>query len=105
MNHNKSSLLAVLLCSCLLLSGCTAQMPVSATEPTLTLPPVEQLYAAPIGDAALEYAATATLYLPRYDSNLLGALQAEVTFSEARPDAESLVRALLNQPETGTLSS
>ena len=105
MNHNKSSLLAVLLCSCLLLSGCTAQMPVSATEPTLTLPPVEQLYAAPIGDAALEYAATATLYLPRYDSNLLGALQAEVTFSEARPDAESLVRALLSQPETGTLSS
>lgn len=105
MNHKKSSLLAMLLCGCLLLSSCTAHTPVSTTEPTLTLPPVEQPYAAPIGDAALEYAAPATLYLPRYDSNLLGAFQTEVTFSEARPDAESLVRALLSQPETGTLSS
>lgn len=105
MNRFKQSLLALLLASCLLLSSCAGQTPVSTTEPTLTLPPVEQPYAAPIGDAALEYAATATLYLPRYDSNLLGAFQAEIPFSAARPDAESLVRALLNQTETGTLSS
>lgn len=105
MNRLKRGLLALLLCACLFLTACTGQMPVSSTEPTLTFPPAEQPYAAPIGDAALEYAATATLYLPRYGSNLLGAYQSEVTFSAARPDTESLVRALLNQPETGTLSS
>ena len=105
MNRLKKRYLALILSCCLFLPSCTAQTPVFPTEPTLTLPPVEQPYAAPIGDAALEYASTATLYLPRYDSNLLGALQAEVMFSAARPDAESLVRALLSQPETGTLSS
>ncbi|MBP3648362.1 MAG: GerMN domain-containing protein [Clostridia bacterium] len=105
MNHCKKGFLVILLCACLILSSCTGQMPTSTTEPTLTLPPVEQSYAAPIGDASLEYFSTATFYLPRYDSNLLGAFQAQVPFSAARPDTESLVRALLNQPETGTLSS
>ncbi len=105
MNNAKRCLLSLLLCSCVLLSSCTGQVPVSDTEPTLTLPPPTQQYAAPIGDAALEYTTSATLYLPRYDSHLLGAVQTEVTFSAARPDAESLVRALLSQPESGTLSS
>ncbi|MBR2925306.1 MAG: GerMN domain-containing protein [Clostridia bacterium] len=105
MNGNRCRLLAILLCCCLCISSCTAKMPESDTEPTITLPPIQQPYAAPIGDAALEYAASATLYLPRYDSNLLSAFQTEVTYSAARPDAESLVRALLNQPDTGTLSS
>ncbi len=103
MKSTKRSLLALLLC--LTLSGCSAQVPTSDTEPMLTLPPATQEYAAPIGDAALEYTASATLYLPMYHSNLLGALQTDVAFSAARPDAESLVRALLNQPETGSLSS
>ncbi len=105
MNRFKKGLLAVGMSGCLILSSCTAKLPVSDTSPTVTLPPVTQQYAAPIGDAALEYTSTATLYLPRYDSNLLGAYQTEVTFSAARPDSESLVRALLAQPETGTLSS
>ena len=105
MNRIQQSLVAVLLCCCLCLTGCTGQTPVSSTEPTLTLPPVEPHFTAPIGDAALEYAAPATLYLPRYGSNLLGAFQTEVTFSAARPDSESLVRTLLSQPDTGTLSS
>lgn len=103
MKHTKRSLLALLLC--LTLSGCSAQVPTSDTEPTLTLPPAEQEYAAPIGDAALEYTASATLYLPMYHNTLLGTIQKDVTFSAARPDAESLVRALLSQPETGSLSS
>lgn len=90
---------------CLVLSSCAAQVPVSDTEPTLTLPPVEQKFTAPIGDAALEYTAPATLYLPRYDGHVLGSMTVEVSFSAARPEAESLVRALLSQQETGTLSS
>lgn len=105
MNRIRYRLLVLMLCCSLCITGCTAKTPVSDTEPAITLPPVQQPYTAPIGDAALEYAASATLYLPRYDSHLLGAFQAEVTFSAARPDAESLVRALLNQPDTGTLSS
>ena len=105
MNRIQQGLIALFLCCCLCLTSCTAQTPVSSTEPTATLPPAQQHFTAPIGDAALEYAASATLYLPRYDSNLLGAFQAEVAFSAARPDSESLVRALLSQPDTGTLSS
>ena len=96
---------ALLMCAALLLTGCTGQVPTSDTEPTLTLPPAAFDLAAPVGEAALEYKASATLYLPRYDSTLLGARQTEVTFSAARPDSESLVRALLAQPDTGTLSS
>ena len=103
--NRKKRVMLMLLCLCFTLSSCTGQAPASTTEPTLTLPPVTQPYAAPIGDAALEYSAPATMYLPRYDGNLLGAFQSEVTFSAARPDSESLVRALLNQPETGALSS
>ena len=97
--------IALLLCLCLLLCSCKGQVPVSATEPTLTLPPVGQKYEAPVGDAALEYTADALLYLPRYDSNVLGSTLAQVSFSVARPQSESLVRTLLSQPETGTLSS
>ncbi len=98
-------IIALLVCAALLLSGCTGQVPASDTEPTITLPPASIDSAAPVGEAALEYTAQATLYLPRYDSTLLGAYQTEVTFSAARPDSESLVRALLAQPDTGTLSS
>ena len=98
-------IVALLVCAALLLSGCTGQVPASDTEPTITLPPASIDSAAPVGEAALEYTAPATLYLPRYDSTLLGAYQTEVTFSAARPDSESLVRALLAQPDTGTLSS
>ena len=47
--------LTALLLALLLLCSCSGQVPVSATEPTLTLPPVEQKYSAPVGDAALEY--------------------------------------------------
>ncbi len=101
----KQACIIFLLLCCLLLSSCSPQVPASQTEPTLTLPPVVQKFTAPVGDAALEYTAPATMYLPRYDGNVLGSIQTEVTFSAARPEVESLVRSLLNQPETGTLSS
>lgn len=98
-------IIALLMCAALLLTGCTGKVPASDTEPSITLPPATLDLAAPVGEAALEYTAPATLYLPRYDNTLLGAQQTEVTFSAARPDSESLVRALLAQPDTGTLSS
>ncbi len=97
--------LCLALASCLFLSSCAAQVPASDTEPTLTMPPVVQKHTAPIGDAALEYSAPATLYLPRYDNHVLGSTLAQVSFSAARPEAESVVRALLSQQETGSLSS
>lgn len=67
--------------------------------------PASQSYVAPIGDAALEYTADATLYLPRHSGSRLTAIVSPVTFSASRPRAESLVRALLNQSGTSTAAA
>lgn len=105
MKRNVKAFLSVLLCLGLACSGCSKKPPASDTEPSITLPPVQQPYTAPIGDALLEYSAPATLYLPRYGSNVLGSVLKQVSFSAARPQSESLVRALLNQQETSTHTS
>lgn len=105
MKRKHSAFAAVLVCLSLFLTGCTAQLPQSDTEPTITLPPVQQPYTAPVGDSLLEYTAPATLYLPRYGSHVLGSVVTEVSFSAARPQTESLVRALLNRQESSTHSS
>ena len=80
------------LCACQAGNG----LPASEASPEITLPPAVQSYVAPIGDAALEYTADATLYLPRHSGGRLTAVVSPVTFSASRPRAESLVRALLN---------
>ena len=88
-----------------LLCGCTSDgIPLQTDTPTVTLPPAATSHVAPIGDAALEYAADATLYLPRHDGMRLSAVTAQVTFSASRPHAESLVRALLNHTGDGVVS-
>lgn len=101
-------LLLVLLC-CLLglfLSSCSSTgLPVTDGKPTVTLPPAEIHFVAPIGDAALEYTREATLYLPSHDGIGLTTVSTEVSFSPVRPDAESLVRALLNHAGTKDASS
>ena len=83
------------LCACQAGNG----LPASEASPEITLPPAVQSYVAPIGDAALEYTADATLYLPRHSGSRLTAVVSPVTFSASRPRAESLVRALLNHKQ------
>lgn len=73
-------------------------------ETAVALPTAAETYAAPIGDAALEYTGTAAFYLPRHDGTRLISLTGDVTFSAARLDAESIVRALLLQPGDGVAS-
>mgnify|MGYP002740589128 FL=1 len=89
------------LCACQAGNG----LPASEASPEITLPPAVQSYVAPIGDAALEYTADATLYLPRHSGSRLTAVVSPVTFSASRPRAESLVRALLNHSGTSTAAA
>ena len=103
MQTKRTVLLALCLCICLTLSSCTflgTTLPITELEPDVTLPPAEVTHVAPIGDAALEYTAPATLYLPSHDGISLTAVETEVAYSPVRPRAESLVRALLSQPAT-----
>jgi len=77
----------------------------SKTDPLATLPPGAVSYAPPIGDAALEYKAEAILYLPAANGSRLISITEDVLFFTARPQAESLVRALLIHPGNDTVSS
>ena len=89
------------LCACQAGNG----LPASEASPEITLPPAVQSYVAPIGDAALEYTADVTLYLPRHSGSRLTAVVSPVTFSASRPRVESLVRALLNHSGTSTAAA
>ena len=73
-------------------------------EGEVDFPSIQIPYAAPIGDAALEYSREYTLYLPRYDGTHLLALTATVPCSAARLDAESVIRALLANEGNGVVS-
>ncbi len=70
-------------------------MPITDSTPSVTLPPAEVSFVAPIGDASLEYTSQATLYLPSRDGISLATTVAEVSYSPVRPDAETLTRVLL----------
>ena len=96
--------LCLLLCG-MLLSSCTnSGIPIHESDSSLVLelPPIESQFAAPIGDTALEYTAESSLYLPMHDGSRLITLIEEITYTVARPQAESLVRALLNHPGNGS---
>ena len=99
------SLLAVCLAAALLCSCAANGVPVTDAAPSVTLPPAKTSHVAPIGDAALEYTASATLYLPRHDGTRLYAVSTDVSFSFAKPVAESIVRALCAYPGDGVVSS
>lgn len=99
-------LFILLLCIILLTSGCTSiGLPITDSQPGVTLPPANVKYAAPIGDAALEYSEPCIIYLPNHDGISLTPLEVEVTFSLVRPAAESIVRALLAHGGTKEASS
>lgn len=97
-------LLCLVLCS-FLFSACTSGVPMSEDVPALTLPPNHTSYVAPIGDAALEYSAEFTLFLPRHDSDRLSGVPTEVMLSASKPIAESIVQALLLHEGDGIVSS
>ena len=105
MKRKPMALMALLCALCVLLCACSTRPPTAQVAPELTLPPALQSYVAPIGDAALEYTADATLFLPRHSGDRLTSFTSPVTFSAARPPAESLVRALLNHSGTDTAAS
>lgn len=105
MTKKPVAILAMVCALCLSLCSCTHELPSSQASPEITLPPALQGYVAPIGDAALEYTADATLYLPRHSEDRLAAFTGSVSFSAARPPAESLVRALMNHSGTDTTAS
>ena len=89
-------LLLLLICLLFLFSSCTSiGLPITDGVPSVTLPPAEVHYAAPIGDAALEYTDTALLYLPSHDGVSLSAVENEISFSLVRPAAETIIRSLL----------
>jgi Sporulation and spore germination. len=97
--------LFLMLALLLQLSGCQSAIPVIRTEDVESpafggLATPEMAYPAPSGDAHLEYYGTAALYLPRKDGTRLTARYAEMTFSAARHEAETVLRALLSFPET-----
>jgi len=104
----KQMLLLVLCAFCLfLLCGCVTSngLPITDIQPSVTLPPAQVNYAAPIGDAALEYTHSASLYLPSHDGISLTEVETEVSYSPTRPKAETLVRALLAHPSSKASAS
>lgn len=99
-------LLILLFCLLFLLCGCAGNgLPITDLSPDVTLPPAEMPYAAPIGDAALEFAATATLYLPSHDGISLVDIETDLSFSLVRPAAETVMRTLITQTGSKEYSS
>ncbi|MCI5957085.1 MAG: GerMN domain-containing protein [Clostridiales bacterium] len=106
MADKRTALAALLAVACVILCSCASSgLPVAEDVPSVTLPPASVSFVAPIGDAALEYTAPAYFYLPAHDGLQLIAVNAEAAFSPTRPDAESLVRALLAYAGDGTASA
>lgn len=94
--HKRCRLLAALLSLTLLLGGCTSlQKRATDSGAPAPLPTAAQPYAAPVGDAALDYTALVELYLPSVDGTRLLAQQAQVTLNHGRHPAEAVLRALM----------
>lgn len=96
MHVRRTLLFLCLLAAMLLLSSCAAtSLPITEREPSVTLPPAKVSFVAPIGDASLEYSSSIPFYLPDHDGLSLTPVESTVAFSPVRPDAETVVRALL----------
>jgi len=93
-------LIFMLICLAFFLSSCASVgLPVTDAAPSVTYPPAEVSYVAPIGDAALDYTDSVTLYLPSHNGIGLTSIETDVTFSLVRPAAETVMRTLLRQPD------
>ena len=86
-----TSVLALLLCACLL-GGCAKK---TEDAPASTIAPGRDPYEAPLGDQGGDYEMLATLYLPSADGTQLAAVTEALRFSSARSQAETVLGALL----------
>jgi len=92
----RKRLIPLLTCLLFLFTGCTSTgLPVTESIPSVTLPPASVDFAAPIGDASLEYSAAVSLFLPSYDGFSLTKLEKEISFSLVRPVEETILRTLI----------
>lgn len=103
--------LICLLSACLLLSSCAApRVPAPSAQPAANgvsgpvHPTMETSMTAPIGDAGLSYAATATLFLPSHDRQQLLTVHKELEFTYSLHPAETILRALLTHPGDSRVS-
>lgn len=96
----KKRILCLLLALCCAagLSGCSATP--GSTAAVATLPPAEAKFAAPTGDDSLLYTATVPLYLPSLDGQRLLAQYVTLPLSHSSHNAETILRALMNQGST-----
>ena len=95
--RKKARAILAVLCAALCLSSCVnAGIPVQE-EQSYALPDAQSEFAAPIGDASLDYTAPVVFYLPRHDGNRLISVTNTIALSEGRLTAESVVRLLLEQ--------
>ncbi len=95
-----------LLTASMLLSSCAKDgIPISENNIAMTLPPPVSQHVPPIGDANLEYQAEVTLFLPKHDGIHLTSFSEEVAFSVTRPQAESVVQALLSHEGSGVAAT
>lgn len=101
--------LLTLLLACLLLTGCAAPPPDAPVSADPALPPPDEAFTAPIGDAGLSYTAPAVLWLPSADGQqLLPAYAGDalpLTFTYSLHPAETILRALLSHPGDGRVAS
>ena len=94
--------MALCLLLCLCLCGCGAA---PSRLPDATLPPMEPGPAAPVGDAALQYAATVPLYLPSRDGQTLLSFYQTLHFTAGQHPAQAILRALLRHEGNDRVAS
>ncbi|NLD34675.1 MAG: GerMN domain-containing protein [Clostridiales bacterium] len=95
MNRKRLPRLMALLLSAVLLSGCSRAVPMSSTA-SVTLPPAENHYAAPLPDAEQEHAETVMLSLPSAADGQLIMVPERMLLPSDRHPAEATVRKLLS---------
>lgn len=85
-----------LLTAVLLLSGCSASVPIQKSSVSSTLPPAKAVFQAPGGDEYRSYAETVLLYLPSASDGRITAEPFMLSFPFNQHPAETTIRKLLS---------
>ena len=93
-NIKRALLSALCLALCLSLCGCVAGVDALNKTSSVTLPPAQVEYAAPMGDTNQEMAQSVLLYVPNAAGTRLIAQTDRIVLSAARHPAESTLRRL-----------
>lgn len=88
------------LCACLVLSGCASSVPIKQNTALTTLPPIQQPYEAPLGDAGESMVQTMQLSLPSIHGGQLIMVQERILTSHIKHPAEYALRRLFTFPGT-----